>query len=83
MTFGSLRQRLAQLLLESTADVEADGWFPMPGTHEELAQRLGTVREVVSRNLGRFQTEGFIRVERRRVRILNEEELRREAQTEI
>jgi len=83
VTFGSLRQRLAQVLLESAAGADEDGWIPMPGTHEELAQRLGTVREVVSRNLGRFQAEGFVRVERRRVRILNEEELRREAQTEI
>jgi len=83
VTFGSLRQRLAQLLLESATAADDDGWFSMPGTHEELAQRLGTVREVVSRNLGRFQTEGFIRVERRRVHIVNEEELRREAQTEI
>ncbi len=35
--------------------------------NEELAARLGTVRELVSRNLGRLHGEGLIRMERRRV----------------
>jgi CRP/FNR family transcriptional regulator len=55
----------------------------MPWTHEELAVRLGTVREVVSRNLGRFQSEGLIRLDRRTVRVLDPDGLRKEAQTEL
>jgi CRP/FNR family transcriptional regulator len=82
VTFGSVRQRLAQMILEAQAQAGEDS-FMLPGTHEELAQRLGTVREVVSRNIGRFQAEGFIRVERRKVTILSREGIEREAEMAI
>jgi CRP/FNR family transcriptional regulator len=82
VTFGSVRQRLAALLLE-TAEAAGEDSFALPGTHEELAVRLGTVREVVSRNLGRFQSAGLIRLDRRTARVLDPEGLRREAQTEL
>ncbi|MBX5496435.1 MAG: Crp/Fnr family transcriptional regulator [Bryobacteraceae bacterium] len=82
VTFGSIRQRLARFLLE--AGEHADGGaFPLPMTHQELALRLGTVREVVSRNLSRFQAEGFIRLEDTNVEIRDPEGLRREAETEM
>jgi CRP/FNR family transcriptional regulator len=32
-------------------------------THQEIASRIGTVRELVSRNLGRLEAEGIIRLE--------------------
>jgi CRP-like cAMP-binding protein len=78
VTFGSVRQRLAQALLEAGSDT-----FRLPMTHEELALRLGTVREVVSRNLGRFQAQGLLRVARHQIRLLDEAGLRREAETEM
>ena len=81
ITFGSVRQRLAQLLLEQAAQAAAPD-FALPGTHEELAFRLGTVREVVSRNLSRFQAEGLLRIERRQARLLDREGLEREAASE-
>ena len=71
MTFGSVTQRLARLLLESNTQAL---------THQEMASRLGTVREVVSRNLARFRAEGLIRVEDRQVEILDRAGLEREAQ---
>jgi CRP/FNR family transcriptional regulator len=37
--------------------------------NEELAARLGTVRELVSRNLGRVHGAGLIEMKRRVVRI--------------
>jgi CRP/FNR family transcriptional regulator len=52
-------------------------------THEELALRLGTVREVVSRNLSRFQAEGLLKVARREITLLDRPGLEHEAETEL
>lgn len=82
VTFGSIRQRLAKLLLEAREQAGTDT-FPLPLTHQELASRLGTVREVISRNLGRFQAEGLIRTEGRQIELLNPQGLLREAETEL
>jgi len=79
MTFGSVTQRLARLLLDAAQHAGAVE-FEFPLTHQELASRLGTVREVVSRNLGRFRAEGLIRIEDRQVTILDSAGLRREAE---
>jgi CRP/FNR family transcriptional regulator len=81
ITFGSVRQRLARILLEAAQDQGPNG-IVVPLTHEELAARLGTVREVVSRNLSRFQAEGMLQVVKRRVSILDAASLRAEAETE-
>lgn len=80
MTFGSIRQRLAGALIEM-ADTAGAAAFTMPETHEDIANRLGTVREVVSRNLGRFQSEGLIRLHRKEIQILNRGGLVAEAET--
>jgi CRP/FNR family transcriptional regulator len=82
VTFGSVRQRLARTLLEAAAE-SGSGGTEVPYTHEELALRLGTVREVVSRNLARFQAEGMIRVVRRQVEIADAKALEAEAETEF
>jgi len=82
ITFGSIRQRLATELL-SFADQAGTDRFQLPETHEELATRLGTVREVVSRNLGRFQSEGMLRVQRKDIEILSRTALETEAATEL
>jgi CRP/FNR family transcriptional regulator len=39
----------------------------LPATNQDIAAQIGTVRELVSRNLSRFQSEGFIRIEGRQV----------------
>ena len=82
VTFGSVRQRLAALLLDFGQEAGQET-FPLPVTHQELASRLGTVREVVSRNLSRFQVEGLIRISGRQIRLLDPEGLKREAETEL
>jgi CRP/FNR family transcriptional regulator len=82
ITFGSVRQRLATTLLEFSA-TEGGAAFALPETQEQMASRLGTVREVVSRNLSRFQSEGLIRISRRDVEIVDPAGLRAEAETEI
>jgi CRP-like cAMP-binding protein len=82
VTFGSVRQRLARTLLEAAAESRPGG-IEVPYTHEELALRLGTVREVVSRNLARFHAEGMIRVVRRQIEIADAAALQAEAETEF
>jgi CRP/FNR family cyclic AMP-dependent transcriptional regulator len=71
LSFTTIRQRLISLLLKlarseghaGPAGVE----FLLPGTHQELASQLGTVRELISRNLMRLQAEGILEVDSRRV----------------
>lgn len=77
MTFGSVTQRLARLLLDASQTAGTDE-FDMPLTHQELASRLGTVREVVSRNLARFRAEGLIRIQDHQLTILDRPGLERE-----
>ena len=79
MTFGSVTQRLARLLLEAAKGSGAET-FDLPVTHQELASRLGTVREVVSRNLARFRGDGLIRIQGHQIQILNRARLEQEAE---
>jgi len=79
MTFGSVTQRLARLLLDASRQAGADE-FDLPLTHQEMASRLGTVREVVSRNLARFRAEGLIRMQGHQVRIEDRAGLERESE---
>lgn len=73
LSFTTVRHRLASFLLRlaqregkaSGAGVE----FSLPGSNQELAAQLGTVRELVSRNLSRLQAEGLLKLEGRRVAI--------------
>lgn len=81
VTFGSVRQRVAGALLQA-AEPGPGGASVVNLTHEELALRLGTVREVVSRNLSRFQAEGYIRIVKRQIEIADAAALQREADTE-
>jgi len=80
MTFGSVTERLARLLLDASHQARSDS-FDLPLTHQELASRLGTVREVVSRNLARFRAEGLIRLDGHRLEILNRRGLEKETET--
>ena len=79
MTFGSVTQRLARLLLDAAQQSRSDR-FDFALTHQELASRLGTVREVVSRNLARFRGMGLIRSEGGQLTILDRAALQHEAE---
>ena len=79
LTFGSVTQRLARLLLDASKLAGSEA-FDMTLTHQELASRLGTVREVVSRNLARFRAGGLIRIQGHRMEIVDREGLEREAE---
>jgi CRP/FNR family transcriptional regulator len=79
VTFGSVTQRLAHLLLDAAKAADAES-FDLLVTHQELASRLGTVREVISRNLARFRAQGLIRIQDRHVEIVNRSGLEQEAE---
>lgn len=71
LSFTTIRQRLIAALLKLA---ESDGKktirgieFQLPATHQELANQLGTVRELVSRNLMRLQAEGLLEVDARQI----------------
>jgi len=67
-------QRLAKYLLEISERRGSD--FTLTLSNREIANRLGTVREIVSRCLHRLAEQGAIQIERRRIRILSKEALR-------
>jgi CRP/FNR family cyclic AMP-dependent transcriptional regulator len=81
ITFGSVTQRLARMLLDASKEAGAES-FDLPAAHQEMASRLGTVREVISRNLGRFRAQGLIRIQDHRVEIVNRTGLQLEAESQ-
>lgn len=67
VAFQRLDQRLAQLLLRR-AEPGPPGTPPtVQATHQALADELGTVREIVSRLLARFEREGRVTLGRERI----------------
>ncbi|MGH9738130.1 MAG: Crp/Fnr family transcriptional regulator [Candidatus Acidiferrales bacterium] len=69
LSFTTVRQRLISVLLrlaqESGSSTTEGVRVELTKSHQELAAELGTVRELVSRNLGRLQAEGFLEVDGR------------------
>ncbi|MBU1236005.1 MAG: Crp/Fnr family transcriptional regulator [Gammaproteobacteria bacterium] len=69
VAFRKLDQRLAGLLLGKGKVVHA--------THQNLADELGSVREIISRLLKTFADQGLVRLSREQVEILDPAGLRR------
>lgn len=71
LSFATIRQRLISVLVKLAqtegAETERGIEFQLPATHQELANQLGTVRELISRNLTRLQAEGLLEVDARRI----------------
>ena len=72
--FRRFDSRLAGFLLEERRIEGAD---LLPLTHERIARHLGTAREVVTRMLKYFQSEGMVELSRGGVRVLDERKLAR------
>jgi CRP/FNR family transcriptional regulator, cyclic AMP receptor protein len=51
----------------------------LPDNNQEIASQIGTVRELVSRNLSRLQSEGLIEIDGRNVTIRNLKAIEEEA----
>jgi CRP/FNR family transcriptional regulator len=71
LSFTTVRHRLASFLLRlAQKDGKRTGKgaeVTLPTSNQELAAQIGTVRELVSRNLSRFQSEGLIQMDGRSV----------------
>ena len=70
LSLKDLTARTAALLLEESRAAGAST-FVLGATRDELAARLGTVRELVSRSLARLRKAGLVRVGGRRVTIVD------------
>lgn len=63
VAFGPLDQRLAAYLVARAPRLEA--------THQQIADELGTVREVISRRLKQLEQAGVVRLERGQVQVID------------
>ncbi len=65
LAFRSVRARVARHLLATASEA------PIRLTQQDLAERVGTVREMAGRVLRRFSDEGAIKLERGKVQVLD------------
>jgi CRP/FNR family transcriptional regulator, cyclic AMP receptor protein len=86
LSFTTVHHRLASLLLrlarqdgkQTPNGVEVT----LPGSNQDLAAEIGTVRELVSRNLSRLQAQGLISINGRNALILDVKALESELQSD-
>ncbi len=87
LSFTTLRQRLISWILrEAKARGQTrDGstFLELGVTHQEIASQIGTVRELVSRNMARLQAQGLIESSGHEITILNQAALEAELTSEI
>ena len=83
LSFTTVRHRLANYLLrlaQKSGKRAADGVeVTLPITNQELAAQIGTVRELVSRNLSRLQAEGLLKIDGRNILVRNLKDLENES----
>src|ERR1039458_5351329 len=82
LSFTTVRHRLASFLLrlaEKEGKRTSEGVeITLPVSNQELASQIGTVRELVSRNLSRLQAEGMLKIDGRSVTICDRKALEAE-----
>ena len=66
LAFQTIEQRLARRML-----IEAGDDLLVEKTHQQLASDIGSVREIVSRHLGDWERNGWVRNARGQIRILD------------
>ncbi len=85
LSLRDVSQRIAKVLLQEAARsgvIDGKGsTFVQKLTHNQLAARIGTVREVVSRSLTRLEATGLIAVSGKRVAVPDIEALKKYADT--
>jgi CRP/FNR family transcriptional regulator len=83
LALHTVSTRLARFLLDHASEVETasaeDNQAPRRWTQEEIASRIGTVRDVVGRMLRIFADDGLIRRESGRLVVIDQAGLEREA----
>lgn len=70
----SMDKRLAIFLTDEAARTNSD---TIALTHEQIARYIGSAREVVSRMMKYFASEGIIEVSRGGIKILDKKRLRK------
>lgn len=70
----SFDKRLAIFLLEQSVSAKTD---TLNLTHDYIAKNMGTAREVVSRMLKYFQTEGIVSLSRGTITITDKNKLKK------
>ncbi|MGR9052675.1 MAG: Crp/Fnr family transcriptional regulator [Gammaproteobacteria bacterium] len=70
VVFGAIDERLSKALLDTGSSL-------IGKTHQELAAELGSAREVVSRHLKRFESFGWLRLNRGTIEIIDVDALRK------
>jgi CRP-like cAMP-binding protein len=79
LSLKEVSHRLARFLrdraLKSGVRTKRGIEFPLEETNQEIGAEIGTVRDLVSRNLRRFVDRSIIRLERRKVIVLDMAEL--------
>jgi len=75
----TVRERLAEVLvkLKMLFTVDNEGFLKISLTRDEMASLVGTATESVIRLLSEFKQDKYIELNGRRIRILNEEKLRK------
>jgi len=77
LSFKRVISRLARILLEYSR--EATVHNPSKFSQQEIADMVGTVREVIGRSLKALEKEGLIRLDRSRIIIMDSQALRQVA----
>ncbi|ORU94990.1 MAG: hypothetical protein A6F70_10450 [Cycloclasticus sp. symbiont of Bathymodiolus heckerae] len=72
VTFSAIDTHLSKALLAEESEV-------ITLTHQQLATKLGSAREVISRHLKRFEAYGWVSLNRGTVTLLDVEALRKVA----
>ena len=85
LSFTTVRQRLIGLIVrlaQASSTRTTDGvQVELNKTQQDLAAELGTVRELVSRNLGRLQAEGYLELNGRTIIVKDLSGLKREQES--
>jgi len=74
-TFWPVRRRLGRHLLDLAADDQQGQALLVRASHQELADAVGTVREVVARTLATLRADGYIATGPDGIRLLDAEAL--------
>ena len=85
LSFTTVRHRLASYLFrlaQKSGKQAAEGLVvSLPVNNQELAAQIGTVRELVSRNLSRLQAEGLLKIDGRDVTLCDLQALEEEIES--
>ena len=85
LSFTTVRQRLVALILRlahTSTTLSSQGvHVELTKSQQDLAAELGSVRELISRNLGRLQAEGYVNVNGRSIVVKDLAGLKREQES--